>query len=147
MTTSMAVGLAVAIFLFAVYMLVLSKRSADGRMGRNGPGIRLAETTKCEHTWLVAQQVAAPIYRIIGACLAATAIATLAIATVNGTVAFVVALVLGFGIEIFFLGAASVRARKAAEAVRCEHRRPVTASRATPHRATSPAHRRKKKRR
>lgn len=133
--------LAIAILTFALYMLWLSNRSERGAMGRSGPGIRTAETTKCEHTWAAAQQVAVPIYRLIAMYLSATAAAVLALGFVNGTIAVVIGLVVAIGVQVFFLGVASVRARKAALAIRCEHNRPLQ----TP--STTPPHRRKKKRR
>ena len=136
-----ALFLAVAILVFAMYMLLLSNRSARGAMGRNGPGIRIAETTKCEHTWAVAQEVAVPIYRQIAMFLSATAAVTIAIGFANGTIAVIFGLVVAIGVQVFLLGVASVRARKAANAVQCEHNRPLKAPRATP------PHRNRKKRR
>jgi hypothetical protein len=157
MSPSIPIGLAIAMFGFAAYMQLLARRSAAGRMGSNGPGIRIAETTACEHTWAAAQAVAGPIYRKISAALAATAALTIVVASANATAAFVGSIVVGLGIEVFFLGVASVRARKAAAAVDCEHSRLAKSQRAkskrgkaadsTPTSAFSPAHRRTKKRR
>lgn len=159
MAPSIPIGLAIAMFGFAAYMQILARRSAAGIMGNNGPGIRIAETKKCEHTWAAAQQVAAPIYRRIAAALAATAALTIALSALNATVAFIGAIVFGFGIEVFFLGVASVRARKAADAIDCEHSRMAKLQRAKSKKGKgksrgaepsfdfSPAHRRKKKRR
>jgi hypothetical protein len=158
MSPSIPIGLAIAMFAFAAYMHFLAKRSAAGAMGRSGPGIRIAETTRCEHTWAAAQQVAGPVYRRISAALAITAAATLALAGINALVALIGSIIAGLFIEIFFLGVASVRARKAAEAVDCEHTRLAKAQRAkakhgkgrTASASTStfsPAHRRTKKRR
>jgi hypothetical protein len=154
---SIPIGLAIAMFGFAVYMQFLARRSAAGIMGNNGPGIRIAETKRCEHTWAAAQQVAAPIYRRIAAALAGTAALTIALSALNATVAFISAIVVGFGVEVFFLGVASVRARKAADAIDCEHSRLAKLQRAQakkgksrgaePSSAFSPAHRRKKRRR
>ena len=127
-----ALGLAAAIFFFALYMLLLSQRSAAGAMGRNGPGIRIAETMICEHTWAAAQQVVAPIYRIIATALAITAALTVALSFVNGWIAVIAAVVVTLGVEVFFLGVASVRARKAASAVQCEHKRNQRGPSATP---------------
>lgn len=159
MSSSIPIGLAIAMLGFAVYMQYLSQRSAAGILGNNGPGIRIAETKKCEHTWAAAQRVAAPIYRLIALSLAGTAAATVALSFVNPTAAFLGAIIVGLGIEVFFLGAASVRARKAADAIDCEHSRLAKLQRAQakkgkkgksrsaePSSAFSPAHRRKKRR-
>ena len=100
--------LAIATLVFALYMLWLSNRSERGAMGRSGPGIRTAETTKCAHTWAAAQQVAVPIYRLIAMYLSATAAAVLALGFVNGTIAVVFGLVVAIGVQIFFLGVATV---------------------------------------
>ena len=127
-----ALGLATAIFLFALYMLLLSRRSAAGAMGHNGPGIRIAETMTCEHTWTAAQQVAAPMYRIIAMALTITAALTVALSLVNGWLAVIVAVVATLGVEFFFLGVASVRARKAALATQCDHQRSQRSPSATP---------------
>ena len=156
MSSSIPIGLAIAMLGFAVYMQYLSQRSAAGILGNNGPGIRIAETKKCEHTWAAAQRVAAPIYRLIAL---STAAATVALSFVNPTAAFIGAIIVGLGIEVFFLGAASVRARKAADAIDCEHSRLAKLQRAQakkgkkgksrsaePSSAFSPAHRRKKRR-
>ncbi len=144
-------------FGFAMYMRFLARRSAAGTMGSNGPGIRMAETTRCEHTWAAAQEVAAPIYRKIATALAATAAVTIALSAINPVLAFAVAVIAGFGVEVFFLGVASVRARKAVAAIDCEHSRAVKSqspksrgkksANTTPPSAFSPAHRRRKKRR
>jgi hypothetical protein len=102
--------------------------------------------------------VAGPVYQRISVALAITAAATLALAAVNATVALIGSIIAGLGIELFFLGVASVRARKAAEAVDCEHARLAKAQRAKAKNAKgrasgaststfSPAHRRTKKRR
>lgn len=152
MSQSIPIGLAIAMLGFAIYMQYLSQRSAAGTMGNNGPGIRIAETKKCEHTWAAAQQIAAPIYRLIALSLAAIAAATVALSFVNATAAFIGAIIAGLGVEVFFLGAASVRARKAAAAIDCEHSRLAKAQGAKAKRSAdsssfSPAHRRKKKRR
>jgi hypothetical protein len=154
---SIPIGLALAMFGFAGYMRFLARRSARGAMGTNGPGIRIAETTKCEHTWAAAQEVAGPIYNRIAGALAVVAALTLLLASTNATAAFVGAVVAGLAIEIFFLGVASVRARKAAAAVDCEHSRAAKAQQPKskrnkrgdekPTSAFSPAHRRTKKRR
>ncbi len=119
--TSAAVGLAIAIALFAGYTFVLARKSAKGTMGRSGPGIRIAETTKCEHTWAAAQRVAAPIYRRMALALGAVAALCLVVAPINGGAALAIGAVGGFGVQVFMLGSASVRARKAAALVRCEH--------------------------
>ncbi len=152
MATSIPIGLAIAMLGFAIYMQYLSQRGAAGTMGNNGPGIRIAETKKCEHTWAAAQRIAAPIYRQIALSLTATAAATAALAFVNPAAAFIGAIIVGLGIEVFFLGVASVRARKAAAAVVCEHSRLAKAQGAKAKRSGdsstfSPAHRRNKKRR
>jgi hypothetical protein len=131
--TSAAIGLAIAIFLFAAYTFLLSRKSATGTMGRNGPGIRIAETTKCEHTWAAAQEVAAPIYRRMALALSAVALVCAILAPINGGAALAIGAVGGMGTQVFMLGSASVRARKAAAKVRCEHYvAPVTAPRSAP---------------
>jgi hypothetical protein len=122
--TSAAIGLAIAIFLFAAYTLMLARKSATGTMGRNGPGIRIAETTKCEHTWAAAQEVAAPIYRRMALALTGVALVCAVLAPVNGGAALAIGAIAGMGTQVFMLGSASVRARKAAAKVRCEHYEP-----------------------
>jgi hypothetical protein len=130
--SSAAFGLAIALFLFAFYMFLLARRSATGSMGRNGPGIRIAETTKCEHTWAAAQAVATPIYRRMSLFLAGVGGLTLLLGAVNGGVGLAVGAVGGLGIQVFMLGSASVRARKAAARVQCEHQVAEKSPRATP---------------
>jgi hypothetical protein len=130
---SAAFGLAIAILLFAGYTLLLSRKSAAGTMGRNGPGIRIAETTKCEHTWAAAQEVAAPIYQRMAAALAVVGLVCGALAPINGSAALTIGAIGGLGTQVFMLGSASVRARKAAAKVRCEHYvAPANAPRSAP---------------
>lgn len=130
--SSTTVMLVIVTTIFAAYMWWLSMRSARGAMGRTGPGIRIAETIRCEHTWAVAQEVAAPIYRRIALALLGTAAVILLIGFVSPAASVIVGLVLAAGSQVFLLGVASVRARKAAAAVRCEHKPVVEAPRATP---------------
>lgn len=130
--SSAAFGLAIAIFIFAFYTFLLARRSDQGTMGRNGPGIRIAETTKCEHTWAAAQAVASPIYRRMSLWLFGIGTLCLSIGAVNGIAGLVVGAVGGLGVQVFMLGAASVRARKAAAGVQCEHQVAEKSPRATP---------------
>lgn len=130
--SSTTVLLAIALVVFAAYMWWLGDRSARGAMGRSGPGIRIAETLACEHTWAAAQEVAAPIYRQLTLALAGTAALTLLIGVASTVASVVVGLVLAAGLQVFLLGVASVRARKAAAAVQCEHKQIEKSPRATP---------------
>jgi hypothetical protein len=131
--TSAAIGLAIAIFLFSGYTFLLSRKSAAGTMGRNGPGIRIPETTKCEHTWAAAQEVAAPIYRRMALVLGALGVLIAVLSVFNGGAALTIGAIGGLGTQVFMLGSASVRARKAAAKVRCEHYvAPVNAPRSAP---------------
>lgn len=137
--SSTANFVALAIAAYAAYMVFLSQRSAEGRMGRNGPGIRIGPTLQCDHTWKAAQKVAAPIYRVMAIGLLGVAAITCVIGFVNTPAAVVFALISAIAIQVFFLGVASVRARKAAAAITCEHTpAPVRSPRA------APPHRRKK---
>ena len=129
---SAAFGLGVAILLFSGYTFLLSKKSAQGTMGRNGPGIRIAETTKCEHTWAAAQEVASPIYRKMSLWLAGVAALCFVVGAANGGAGLAVGAIGGFGVQIFMLGSASVRARKAAALVQCEHQVAEKAPRSAP---------------
>jgi hypothetical protein len=115
----------------AGWMGFAARRSAGGRMGTKGPGIRVPATTVCEHTWVAAQRAASPLYTRVAASMLviAAAVAGLGALDVPAFLAVPAWLVLTIGAGVFFLGVASVRARKAAEAVRCEHQRPAAKGR------------------
>lgn len=136
--SSTSVMLAIVTALFAGYMWWLGARSARGAMARSGPGIRIREALVCEHTWVAAQHVAAPIYRRIALALLGTSVVILVLGLFNTSISVVVGLVLSAGVQVFLLGVASTRARKAAAAIRCEHKPVVEAPRAAPpHRSSN----------
>jgi len=120
----LAVIWCVAVIAFGAWMGYLARRSATGTVPEGGPGIRVAATTRCEHTWLAAQRAAARLFAFVGVAAALSGVLGIALvaAGLNG---LLVALLVLFGTGcalFFFLGVASVRATHAANAVECEHR-------------------------
>ena len=137
---STVLSLAFVSVLFAGWMWNLGRRASHAQLARSGPGIRLAATKVCEHTWAAAQVAAAPRYTKLSIALVAIAVATaiLGLAGVESSTVVIGWFIAAIAAQAVMLAAAGRDATAAATAVRCEHQSPAKPQRTagTP-RATS----------
>lgn len=114
----LATGIAIVLVALAAGALAVADRSAKGKMGRKGPGIRTAVTQASGEAWKAAQAAVAPLYRFTAVTLlvAAAVAMALGLAGAPGWLVVVLPVVVAGAGAFFFLGVAAVRADKAAAA-------------------------------
>jgi SdpI/YfhL protein family len=119
-----AVVIAAIAFALSAGAFAIAQRSGAGKMSTKGPGIRLPETMRCEHTWQAAQLAVATPYRYLAGALFLVGALALLMGALDlaAFVIVVIAIVLATAATFFYVGVAITRSKKAAGSVRCEHR-------------------------